>query len=160
MSRILRPDFGFEPLVPRPGSHRQPKLELVGMNAVRKNFPPEFVNRIDAVVTYQPLGADAMSEILDQQIQELQAHIDRRLGEQSFQLEVPPRSRRFLLEKGTSVEYGARELKRTLQRLLIQPLAAMIAGGEINAGAHIRAELNSRRDKLIMRGAENLAPAC
>jgi ATP-dependent Clp protease ATP-binding subunit ClpA len=101
-----------------------------------------------------------MSEILDQQIQELQAHIDRRLGEQSFQLEVPPRSRRFLLEKGTSVEYGARELKRTLQRLLIQPLAAMIAGGEINAGAHIRAELNSRRDKLIMRGAENLAPAC
>ncbi|HYL36849.1 MAG TPA: AAA family ATPase [Bryobacteraceae bacterium] len=160
MSRCLRPDFGFESIVPR-GSGRRPKLEVAAMNAVRKNFSPEFINRIDAVVTYQPLGAEAMTAILDQQIRELQEHIDRRLGSQSFQVEVPARTRRFLLEKGTSQEFGARELKRTLQRHLVQPLASMIAKGEISPGGHIRVELSARRDRLVMRGVEGtLAPAC
>jgi ATP-dependent Clp protease ATP-binding subunit ClpA len=161
MSRMLRPDFGLESLVPRTSSDRKPKLESVGMNAVRKNFPPEFINRIDAVVTYQPLGPEAMTAILDLQIRELQEHIDRRLGQQSFQVEVPPRTRRFLLGKGTSDEYGARELKRTLQRHLIHPLASMIACGEISPGAQIRVDLSARRDKLVMRDmAGPLAPAC
>ena len=161
MSRCLRPDFGFESIVPRPAAGRRPELEAVAMNAVRKNFSPEFVNRIDAVVTYQPLGDEAMAAILDEQIRELQEHIDRRLGDQAFQVEVPPRTRRFLLEKGTSEEFGARELKRTLQRLLIQPLAAMMANGEISRGGCLRVELSARRNKLVMREVEGtLSPAC
>ena len=61
-----------------------------------------------------------------------------------------------------SDEYGARELKRTLQRYLIQPLAALLAAGEISPGAHIRAELSPRKDKLAMRDVDVgvLAPAC
>jgi ATP-dependent Clp protease ATP-binding subunit ClpA len=159
MGQHLRPDWGFEAVAPRQGA--PPKLEGIAMNAVRRNFPPEFVNRIDAVVTYRPLGSDAMAAILDQQIFELQEHIDKRLGAATFQLDVPAKARRFLMKRGISTEYGARELKRTLQRLLIQPLASMIAAGEIAAGARVRAEVGGRGDKLIIKGDdETLAPAC
>jgi ATP-dependent Clp protease ATP-binding subunit ClpA len=162
MSKELRPDFGFESLVPRPISDKVPKLESIAMTAARKNFTPEFINRIDSVITYQPLSPEAMAAILEQQIGELQEHLDRRLALSAFHLEVPARTRRFLLERGTSDEYGARELKRTLQRHLIQPLAALLAAGDISPGAHIRAELNSRKDRLTMRDVDTevLAPAC
>src|SRR5271170_8089607 len=162
MSHELRPEFGFETLTPRlaprADADRDRKLRRIGMSAVRKNFSPEFINRIDAVVTYQPLDSEALTAILNQQIEDLQAHIDRRLGEQAFRIEVPARSRKFLLERGASPEYGARELKRTVQRYLIQPLALMVAGGEIRAGvqergagAHVRAELGPCKAKLVLR---------
>jgi ATP-dependent Clp protease ATP-binding subunit ClpA len=151
MARELKPDFGFETLRPSDDKGQKRKLESIGMRAVRKQFSPEFVNRIDAVVTYQPLGSDALVAILDHEVRQLQDHLDRRLGERTFHLEVPPRARRFLIERGTSQEYGARELKRTMQRQLIQPLASMITGGEIGPGGRVRAEVNSRKDRLVLR---------
>src|ERR1700689_814101 len=85
MSHELRPEFGFESILPRSDprsdADRDRKLDCIGMSAVRKNFSPEFINRIDAVVTYQPLDSEALAAILNQQIEELQSHIDRRLGE-------------------------------------------------------------------------------
>jgi ATP-dependent Clp protease ATP-binding subunit ClpA len=162
MSKVLHPHFGLGACVPQLEADHAPKLQNIGEQAVRKAFSPEFVNRLDGIVTYQPLGSDALSAILDMQINELQEHLDKRLKQNTFHLEVPPRSRKFLLEKGTSVQYGARELKRTLQRQLIQPLSSLIAGGEVEPGTHVRAELNSRKDKLVMRdvGAELLSQAC
>ena len=162
MSRELNPDFGFESLVAGPDSGKVLKLQSIGMTALRRNFSPEFVNRIDAVVTYQPLSPEALAAILDQHIQELQQHLDKRLGMSTFRLEVPARARRFLLERGTSILYGARELKRTLQRQLVQPLASLIAAGEINPGTRIRAEVNPRKEKLLLREVtdDSLAPAC
>ncbi len=160
ISRELHPDFGFEPLVPR--RNQCGKLEKIAMTALQKSFAPEFINRIDAVVTYQPLNSDALAAILDQQLFDLQEHIGRRMGERAFHLEITPQVRRFLIKRGTSEEYGARELKRTLQRSLIQPLASLVAAGEIIPGSLVRAELNSRKDKLIMRtiADEALEPAC
>ncbi len=114
------------------------KLEAIGMNAVRRKFSPEFVNRIDAVITYQPLEAAALAEIVDQQIAALERHIENRLVERAFELEVTAAARQFLLTKGTSSEYGARELKRTILRHLTQPLAAMVANGEILAESTVR----------------------
>jgi len=149
MSHELRPEFGFESGVPR--ANRDGKLDRIGIAAMRKNFSPEFINRIDAVVTYQPLDSSALAAILSQQIESLQTHIDRRLGEQAFHIEVPARSRKFLLERGASPEYGARELKRTMHSYLIQPLALLVAGGEIQAGAHVRAELGPCKRKLVLR---------
>jgi ATP-dependent Clp protease ATP-binding subunit ClpA len=169
MSHELRPEFGFESNVPRTDPNRDRKLRRIGISAVRKNFSPEFINRIDAVVTYQPLDPEALTAILNQQIEDLQAHINRRLGEHAFRIEVPARSRKFLLERGASPEYGARELKRTVQRYLIQPLAVMVAGGEVHTGAqvratgaHVRAELGPCKGKLVLRNVAQraLVPAC
>src|ERR1700722_14329972 len=151
VSRELHPEFGFESAVPREGMERGNKLERIGKTAVRKNLSPEFINRIDAVVTYQPLDSAALTAILDQHIEDLQDHIDRRLGDRAFRIEVPARSRRFLLEKGTSAEYGARELKRVLHHHLMRPLVSMLTGGEINPGASVRAEVGPRKAKLVLR---------
>ena len=162
MNHELRPEFGFDSLVPRSDENRNDKFSRIGMSAVRKTFSPEFLNRIDAVITYRPLNSAALAAILNQQIDDLQAHIERRLGEQAFRLEVPARSRKFLLERGASLEYGARELKRTLHRHLVQPLASLVAAGEISAGAHVRAELGPCKEKLVLRNTLEppLVPAC
>jgi len=158
MNKQLRPDFGFDSLTPR--SEKRARLEAIGVHALRRNFPPEFINRIDEVITYQPLAADALAAILDVQIRDLQEHIQRRLGLGAFHLNVPARTRRFLLQKGTSEEYGARELKRTIQRHLVHPLAAMVAAGDIDPGAHVRVDVDTRRDKLVLRGDQPTASAC
>jgi len=162
MSRELNPDFGFESLVGKPGVEHITKLESIGMAALRRTFPPEFINRIDAVVTYQPLSQEALAAILDQHVRELQEHLDKRLGLNTFHLEIPARTRRFLLEQGTSTAYGARELKRTMQRQVVQPLASLIAAGDVSPGVHIRVDLNPRKDKLLLKtvAEDSLAPAC
>jgi ATP-dependent Clp protease ATP-binding subunit ClpA len=162
MSRELRPEVGFESFVPHKNLDNSDKLERIAKNAVRKNFSPEFINRIDSVVTYRSLDAAALTAILDQQIEDLQDHIQRRLGERAFRIEVPARARKFLLEKGTSPEYGARELKRVLHHQLMQPLASLVACGEINPGASIRAEVGPCKEKLVLRIMDDgeLIPVC
>jgi ATP-dependent Clp protease ATP-binding subunit ClpA len=78
MRKQLRPDFGFETVAGGRETVAK-KLEGIGMRAVRRKFSPEFVNRIDAVITYQPLGAKALAIIVDQQIEALERHINHRL---------------------------------------------------------------------------------
>lgn len=139
----IRPEFGFGAAVPQARPDLEGKLARIAKEAARRAFPPEFINRVDAFITYKPLGEEALATILDQHINELQEHVNRRLGERSFTVEVPLESRRFLLDEGTSAEYGARELKRTLYRRLTQPLAALVAGGSVPPGGTVRLELDS-----------------
>jgi ATP-dependent Clp protease ATP-binding subunit ClpA len=162
MIREMRPEFGFESLLPSKSANVGDKMERIGKTAARKKFSPEFINRIDSMVTYQPLDCAALKAILDQHIEDLQDHIQRRLGEQAFRIEVPARSRKFLLEKGTSAEYGARELKRTLHRQLVQPLASMITSGGIRPGASVRADVGACKGKLVLRTISDreLIPVC
>lgn len=148
MRRELHPDFGFESLLPPARRDTAKKLQGIGLNAVRRKFPPEFVNRIDAVITYQPLGTESLRIIVDQQIEELERHIEARLAENAFEISVAAPVREFLLQKGTSMEYGARELKRTVLRHLTQPLAAMVAAGRIDPGALIEIRLSPGGDSL------------
>ncbi|MSV35705.1 MAG: ATP-dependent Clp protease ATP-binding subunit [Bryobacterales bacterium] len=154
MQKEIQPDFGFEALAPRSAPHAAPyttgKLDRIGMGAVRRKFPPEFVNRIDAVITYQPLGAAALAQIVDQQITVLERHIQNRLGERAFEIRVSRAVRQFLLRRGTSSEYGARELKRIILRHLTQLLAAMTANGEIPPGAIVQAEMDPDGEELVL----------
>ena len=138
MREHIRPGFGFQAAVTTGGSAH--KLHQIGMGAVRRHFAPEFVNRIDTIVTYLPLSEEALGDIVDLQIDALELHIENRLGERAFELDVSGEARRFLLENGTSSEYGARELKRTILRKLTQPLAAMVANGRVPAEALVRVD--------------------
>jgi ATP-dependent Clp protease ATP-binding subunit ClpA len=150
MRKEIRPDFGFESLLPPQRRDVARKLESIGKNAVRRKFSPEFVNRIDAVITYLPLDNTSLAAIVDQQIADLERHIQVRLMDRAFELEVSDEARRFLLEKGTSEEYGARELKRTILRKLTQPLAAMLTEGLIEPGDVVRAELSGDGEWLSL----------
>jgi len=144
----LRPKLGFQAADPPSGTELVQRLESIGLAAIRKRFSPEFVNRIDVVVTYQPLDEQALIAILDQQIEELRAHVNTRLGPRSFEIAVGEEARRFLLDRGTSSEYGARELKRTIHRYLTQPLAVSVAEHQIPPGAEVRVQLSEERDRL------------
>ncbi len=148
MRKEMAPDFGFEAMLPARGELA--KLAAIGVGAVKRKFAPEFVNRIDAVITYRPLNTASLRVIVDQQIAELEHHIENRLAERAFELLVAKEAREFLLEKGTSAEYGARELKRTILRHLTQPLAAMVAGGKIEAGAEVRVAVDGDRLEIAV----------
>ena len=148
MIREMAPDFGFQALTGNATPNLQGKLHSIGLGAVRKKFSPEFVNRIDAVITYQPLSSESLDAILDHHLKELQAHIDKRLHLASFRLEVDDDARQFLMRNGTSTEYGARELKRTIHRHLMQPLAAMVAEGKIEPGGRVIVDWNDEDDSL------------
>lgn len=151
MLTYLKPAFGFPAATDRSGIETSAKLRAIGLAAVRKRFSPEFVNRVDSVITYQPLSKAAIDEILDLQLDELEKHIHRRMGARAFSLDMTRASRGFILDRGTSEEFGARELKRTLHRQLFQPLAAMVAGGEIPPQARIRIELARDHQSLRFR---------
>ncbi len=138
MLKTVRPDFGFQAGAAGPAGRCDGKLENVGRTAARRRFSPEFLNRVDRILTYQPLDEAALSEILDQHIDEFQRHVEARLGPGSVDIDIPPETRRALLRRGTSLEYGARELKRTLHRHLTEPLAALVAGGRLAPGASLR----------------------
>ena len=100
MLKEIIPDIGFHSLLRRPRADLSMKLESIALGAVRKRFSPEFVNRIDAVVTYQPLDMESMTTILDHDMKALQRHVNSRLGESCFTIEVSPEARGFLLARG------------------------------------------------------------
>ena len=152
MMKELNPEFGFQSAMSPERSDLTSKLQNIALVAVRKRFSPEFVNRIDCIITYQPLTIESLSTILDQHIIDLQNHVNTRLGNRSFALEVPFETRQFLLKKGTSAEYGARELNRTIHRFLTQPLATMVATNQISPGASVRAEIGDG-EKLELRAS-------
>src|SRR6266849_5866481 len=159
MLKEINPDFGFQAGMKKERLDLTGKLQAIGLAAVRKKFSPEFVNRIDAVITYQPLDAESLSAILDHQIRQLQNHVNNRLGQRCFTIELPKESREFLLKAGTSAQYGARDLNRTIHRQLTQPLATMVATGQIPAGGKIRVDLSEDKNGLIIHAAESADPA-
>ena len=143
MMREITPDFGFQ-AAGATASHDElkKKLQNIGLAAVRRRFSPEFVNRIDHVVTYEPLTASSFAAITDHEIDRLQGHVESRLGNRAFVIDAPWQTRQWLMEKGTSAEYGARELKRTIHRHLTQPLASLVSRQQIAAGGRVLVEVS------------------
>ncbi len=150
IQRASKPDFGFEAMVP-PGTDDPQRLQAVGMSAVKHKFSPEFVNRIDSVITYRPLNADAYDEILDHIFAAFGRLIFERLGLRAFRIQCTAAARTLILQRGTSLEFGARELKRTVQRHFMQPVAALVAQGRIPPGSTIVLDTRGGDFNLLLR---------
>jgi ATP-dependent Clp protease ATP-binding subunit ClpA len=150
MRKEISPDFGFEVMVPQGHRGGAAKLSSIGMSEVRRKFSPEFINRIDAVITYLPLETASLAAILDQQIAALERHIHNRLEESAFDLDLRDDARALLLRRGTSSEFGARELKRTILRTLTQPLAAMVESGRVPPESVVRVEVAADGESLAL----------
>ncbi len=159
MMKEINPNIGFQGGITKSQKDLTTRLESIALGAVRKRFSPEFVNRIDAVVTYNPLDAEAIEIILDYDLRALQDHVNLRLGDRYFSIDVAQEARQFLLQKGVSQEYGARELKRTIHRQLTQPLATMVARGEIRPGAHVSVSINDAGEGLSITCAGGAQPS-
>jgi ATP-dependent Clp protease ATP-binding subunit ClpA len=147
----IRPGMGFDTSQGRRPQEVREGLERIGVQAVKKYFSPEFLNRVDAIVTYRPLDVASIVAIFDQHVVELQEHVHSRLGDRSFDIEITPAARFFMIDKGTSLEYGARELKRVIHRNLTQPLAARVANGEIPPESRVFVELSEDGASLLLR---------
>lgn len=151
MQRASRPDFGFEAMLPRKAAPDDSRSQSLGLQAVRKQFSPEFVNRIDSVVTYRTLSGIACETILDQILHGFGELLKNRLGLRSFKLQCTNAGRNLLLETGISDEFGARELKRTVQRNFIQPVAALVSEGEIPAGSTVILDAKGGEFTILLR---------
>jgi ATP-dependent Clp protease ATP-binding subunit ClpB len=113
------------------------RMSRIGVTAARRKFTPEFVNRLDKIVVFQPLGQEELRKIIDIELDMVQERIQK-AADKSFVMNVTESAREFLLLEGTDSRYGARHLKRAIEHLLVQPLANLIASGQIRRDDCIR----------------------
>ncbi len=105
-------------------------VRRVVLEEVRKAFRPEFLNRLDDLIVFRRLAREQMEQIVDIQL----GHLQRRLGRRGLTLDISPEAKGFLIEQGWDPQYGARPLKRAIQRLIEDELAKRILGGELKQG--------------------------
>jgi ATP-dependent Clp protease ATP-binding subunit ClpA len=151
IQKASKPDFGFEAMMPGDGPVDPAKIKGIGMAAVRNKFSPEFVNRIDSVITYKPLDRETCNHILDHTFASFSRLIQTRLGLGGFRLQCTVAGRNLLLDTGVSVEYGARELKRCVQRNFIQPVAALVAQGQVPPGSTVILDAKGSDFRILLR---------
>jgi ATP-dependent Clp protease ATP-binding subunit ClpB len=138
MSALLRPKLGFG--TGAPDGKLSEKLSHAGTEAARRRFSPEFINRIDGVVSFKPLGAPELHRILDIELESVQERIFHAMGAQSVVMSLDGGAREFLLREGTDERYGARHLKRAIEKQLVQPLSNLIASGQLQSGDRVTVE--------------------
>ncbi|MCL6519994.1 MAG: ATP-dependent chaperone ClpB [Armatimonadetes bacterium] len=106
------------------------------MDALREQFRPEFLNRIDEIIIFNPLGREEIKQIVDIQIE----HLKKRLAEKHLSIELTEAAKEALASEGFDPVYGARPLKRTIQKRIQDPLAMKILSGEIREGEHVKVD--------------------
>jgi ATP-dependent Clp protease ATP-binding subunit ClpB len=125
------------------------------MKVLREHFRPEFLNRVDDIVIFRPLGNTQLSQILDMRLNDIRRLLEDRAI--SFELSEP--ARQLILKAGSDAAYGARPLKRALQRMVQDPLAMKILDGEVLHGAHVRIDVDRKSNQLVFEsmGREAMA---
>ena len=106
------------------------------MDAVKRHFRPEFLNRIDEMIVFHPLTGEDLKEI----VTILMSDVTKRLGERDLQLEITPEAMKFLVKEGSDFTMGARPLKRAIQRLIEDPVSDLILKGDAKEGKIIKAD--------------------
>ena len=140
MSSLCEPRLGFHAPVPETSAlneKRGAQMSRVGASAARRKFTPEFINRLDKLVVFRPLGRAELCRIVDIELEMVQARI-RNVADKPFEFGITDSAREFLLTEGTDSRYGARHLKRAIERLIVSPLSNLIASGQIQRNDRIR----------------------
>ena len=120
------------------------KARELAMAALREIFRPEFLNRIDDIVLFRPLGKDQIDRIIDMQIR----HLTEKLAERQLTLKLTPEARTLLFREGYDPAYGARPLRRAIQRLIQDPLAMKLLDGEVHPGDMVVADADPKSDEM------------
>jgi ATP-dependent Clp protease ATP-binding subunit ClpB len=125
------------------------------MDALRASFRPEFINRIDEIVIFNPLGKEQLAKIVGL----LLKNVEKLLAERQITLELTPGAQELLLREGYDAAYGARPLRRTIQRLIQDPLALQILEGVVLPGDHVVVDRDGRKDAMRFERATSKQPA-
>ena len=148
MSAILNPRVGFasphraEMEAGTVGDRTNSKVAKSGLEAARRKFPPEFVNRADKIVVFKPLGQEQLRKVLDIELNMVQQRVFDSSGVNAFVFTATDAAKDFLLAEGTDVKYGARPLKRAIEKLLVHPMSNLIATDQIRGGDMLKIDFD------------------
>jgi ATP-dependent Clp protease ATP-binding subunit ClpA len=164
MGSILRPNLGFaaseiEKLhgTGQMDEGTSEKISRAGVEAARRKFTPEFMNRIDKVVVFKPLGQPELRKILGLELSILQQRIFNSSTTTPFVFTLSEPAKDHLLAEGTDMKYGARHLKRAIDRALVQPMSNLIATQQVRGGDLIKVDFDAEyRGLTFAKEAEDM----
>jgi ATP-dependent Clp protease ATP-binding subunit ClpA len=164
MNSIMRPNLGFaasdmerKALAGEVDDDLHAKVSRAGVEAARRKFTPEFMNRIDKVVVFKSLGIGELGRILSIELNLLQQRIFNSPDTTPFVMNVTSEAREYLLREGTDMKYGARHLKRAIERTIVQPLSNLIASGQVRGGDLLRVDYDPTEVRLdFIKDAEDM----
>ncbi len=162
MSALVSPRLGFNKILNDSEQNLNDeqiakKMSRSGIEAARRKFTPEFMNRIDKTVVFKPLGQNELSRILELELGQVQQRIMLSPAEKTFVFTVSDSGKKYLLTEGTDMKYGARHLKRAIERFLVHPLSNLMATSQVSAGDWIQADFDPElRCLLFTKEAEGL----
>jgi ATP-dependent Clp protease ATP-binding subunit ClpB len=125
------------------------KIYRTAVDAARRKFSPEFMNRLDRVIVFRTLKREHLERILDIELEHVQQRIISSAVSRQFVFRCAPSARDFLLEEGTDSRFGARHLKRSIERHLVFPLSNLLATGQINFGDLVTIDRDPETLKLM-----------
>jgi len=164
ITELMTGGLGFAPLLrPETQTGLDQKVERTAAEAAKRKFAPEFMNRIDKVVVFHPLRSEQLEQILEIELGMVQQRVlETAKGRFLFRVTQPARD--FLLREGTDLKYGARHLKRAIERNVVYPLANLLATNQVQLGDVISIDWNSGDEGLtFLKEAEGalvpMAPA-
>jgi len=162
MSSLVSPKLGFNKILNDSeeklnDEQISKKMSRSGIEAARRKFTPEFMNRIDKTVVFKPLGQNELRRILDLELGQVQQRIMLSPADKTFVFTVSEAGKSYLLSEGTDMKYGARHLKRAIERLLVHPLSNLMATSQVSAGDWIQADFDPEQHCLLFtKEAEGL----
>jgi ATP-dependent Clp protease ATP-binding subunit ClpB len=164
MGSIMRPHLGFATSeVERKRAEGNVdedlngKVSRAGVEAARRKFTPEFMNRLDKVVVFRALGSEQLHRILNIELNMLQHRVFNSANTTPFVFNLAPESKAYLLREGTDLKYGARHLKRAIDRALVHPLSNLIASDQVRGGDLIQVDYDAELDCLsFIKQAEDM----
>jgi len=158
MDAMARPRLGFAAGNGVTDEALNGKISRAGVEAMRRKFTPEFVNRIDKVAVFRTLGRSELDSVLTIELHRLQNRVLTSQYAAPFVFSVSDEARGYLLREGTDMKYGARHLKRAIERSLVHPLSNLIASSQVDSGDLVRVDYDEVSDCLIfVKEAEQIA---
>jgi ATP-dependent Clp protease ATP-binding subunit ClpB len=166
MSALMNPKLGFGAMAAAKAiangtsedATLDGKLQRTAVEAARRKFTPEFMNRLDRIVTFRPLGQTELKQIVDIELRMVQQRVLRGNGEKAFIFKVTDSGKKHLLTEGTDVKYGARHLKRAIERLVVQPISNLIATDQVRGGDALSIDYDDGSATMtFVRDAEGLS---
>jgi ATP-dependent Clp protease ATP-binding subunit ClpA len=166
MGSIIRPHLGFAAAEAERRNQLNAatgelsvRIARAGLEAARQKFTPEFMNRIDRSVVFHPLGPEELRRILAIELEAVQQRIVNAENVQPFVFKMTEGAREFLLREGADLKYGARHLKRSIERHLVYPLSNLIATQQVRGGDLLWVDFDAVLDALTFCKEASWAPS-
>jgi ATP-dependent Clp protease ATP-binding subunit ClpB len=154
MGNLVNGGLGFAPKAVQVDSALDDKINRTAVDAARRKFSPEFMNRIDKVVVFKTLRSEDLEQILEIELGMVQQRVLMAAGANQFVFNCTAKVKNYLLAEGTDPKYGARHLKRAIEKNIVFPLANLVATGQVKLGDFVRIDLLGENKLTFVKEAE------